>query len=80
MTKLSKYEEECKEVRTDMHDRLKVIHKRTDEILDQVKKTNGRVSALESWKDQFMGGLKVAFTISAFLAFIIKMGWIVLGD
>jgi hypothetical protein len=79
MEKLSTYERECKAMREDMHDKLKVIHKRTDEILEQVKLTNGRVSNLESWKDQFMGGLKVAFTISALLAFFLKMGWLNIG-
>ena len=60
-----------------MHDKLKVIHNRTDEILGQVKITNGRVSKLESWKDQLMGGIKVMSVIAIVLAFLFKMGWII---
>jgi|14BtaG_2_1085337.scaffolds.fasta_scaffold12965_3 tetrahydromethanopterin S-methyltransferase subunit G len=74
MNKLSKYEAECKEVRTNMHDKLKVIHKRVDEILEQVKLTNGRVSALESWKDQFVGGGKVLLLISIILGIFKYLG------
>jgi hypothetical protein len=70
MAKLSKYEEECREVRTDMHDKLKVIHKRVDEILEQAKITNGRVNSLESWKDQFVGGAKVLILFSITLGIL----------
>ena len=63
-------------VRTDMHDKIKVIHNRVDEILGQVRKTNGRVSRLEEWKAQFVGGTKVAGLVAAFFAFSLKMGWI----
>jgi len=66
-------------IRADMHDKIKVIHNRADEILDQVKKTNGRVSALEEWKSQFVGGAKVAGLVGTLLAFSIKMGWIILN-
>lgn len=57
------------ELRKDMRDK---IH----EILKQVKITNGRVSSLESWKDQISGGIKISLTILALIAFIIKMGWV----
>ena len=60
------------ELREDMHNKL-------DEILIQVKKTNGRVSKLEAWKDQCMGGLKVALIIVALLGFLFKIGWINIG-
>ena len=63
-------------VRTDMHDKIKVIHNRVDEILGQVRKTNGRVSRLEEWKALFVGGTKVAGLVAAFFAFSLKMGWI----
>jgi len=66
-------------VRSDMHDKIKVIHNRVDEILGQVKLTNGRVSRLEAWKSQFVGGTKVAGTVAAFFAFSLKMGWITLN-
>ena len=63
-------------VRSDMHDKIKVIHNRVDEILGQVKLTNGRVSRLEASKSQFVGGTKVAGLVAAFFAFSLKMGWI----
>ena len=66
-------------VRTDMHDKIKVIHNRVDEILGQVRKTNGRVSRLEEWKAQFVGGTKVAGLVAAFFAFSLKVGWITLN-
>ena len=78
MAKLTKQEESTIRLREVMHDKLKVIHNRTDEILGQVKITNGRVSKLESWKDQLMGGIKVMSVIALVLAFLFKMGWIVL--
>jgi len=73
-------EEATMKLREVMHDKLKAIHKRTDEILQQVKITNGRVSKLEAWKDQVMGGLKVVLIIAALLAFFLKMGWIIVGN
>ena len=66
-------------VRTDMHDKIKVIHNRVDEILGQVRKTNGRVSRLEEWKAQFVGGTKVAGLVAALFAFSLKVGWITLN-
>tara|TARA_B110000467_G_scaffold66356_1_gene60512 strand:+ start:3251 stop:3475 length:225 start_codon:yes stop_codon:yes gene_type:complete len=60
----------------DMHDRLKAIHKRSDEILEQVKKTNGRVGRLEDWKSQLTGGLKVVLLVIGLFAFMIRMGWV----
>ena len=78
MAKISKQEEVTIKLREVMHDKLKAIHNRVDEILEQVKITNGRVSKLESWKDQLMGGIKVMSVIAIVLAFLFKMGWIVL--
>ena len=60
------------ELRKDMYHKI-------GEILIQVKKTNGRVSKLEAWKDQCMGGLKVTFVIVALVGFLFKIGWINLG-
>jgi hypothetical protein len=57
------------ELRKDMRDK---IH----EILKQVKITNGRVSSLESWRDQVAGGIKILLAILAFLAFVIQIGWV----
>ena len=79
-SKVNKQEEATIKLREVMHDKLKVIHNRADEILEQVKITNGRVSNLESWKDQVMGGLKVILIIAALLAFFLKMGWIIVGN
>ena len=66
-------------VRSDMHDKIKVIHNRVDEILGQVKLTNGRVSRLEAWKSQFVGGAKVVGILATLFAFSLKMGWITLN-
>ena len=66
-------------VRSDMHDKIKVIHNRVDEILGQVKLTNGRVSRLEAWKSQFIGGAKVVGVLATLFAFSLKMGWITLN-
>ena len=76
MAKLTKQDETTIKLREVMHDKLKVIYNRTDEILGQVKITNSRVSKLESWKDQMMGGLKVSSVIAVLLAFLFKMGWV----
>ena len=78
--KVNKQEEVTIKLREVMHDKLKVIHNRVDEILEQVKITNGRVGKLESWRDQVMGGLKVILIIAALLAFFLKMGWIIVGN
>jgi len=75
-SKVNKQEEATIKLREVMHDKLKVIHNRVDEILGQVKITNSRVSKLESWKDQMMGGLKVSSVIAVLLAFLFKMGWV----
>ena len=74
--KANKQEEVTIKLREVMHDKLKVIHNRVDEILGQVKITNSRVSKLESWRDQLMGGLKVSSVIAVLLAFLFKMGWV----
>ena len=66
-------------VRSDMHDKIKVIHNRVDEILGQVKLTNGRVSRLEAWKSQFVGVSKVVGILATLFAFSLKMGWITLN-
>ena len=60
------------ELRKDMHSKVK-------EILTQVKLTNGRVSKLESWKDQVSGALKIILIVAALLAFLFKMGWLRIG-
>lgn len=66
------------EVRLDMYDKIKSIHKRQDEILSQVKITNGRVNKLEAWKDQFVGGAKVLLGVVGLLGFVLKMGWMII--
>ena len=60
------------ELRKDMYYKI-------DKILTQVVKTNGRVNKLEAWKDQVMGGLKVALVIVALAGFLFKIGWITIG-
>ena len=63
----------------DNNELRKDMHYKIGEILVQVKKTNGRVSKLEAWKDQCMGALKIALVIAALLGFFFKIGWINLG-
>ena len=60
------------EIRKDMYHKI-------GEILVQVKKTNGRVNKLESWKDQVSGALKIILIVAALLAFLFKMGWLRIG-
>ena len=60
------------ELRKDMYYKI-------DKILAQVVKTNGRVNKLEAWKDQVMGGLKVALIIFALAGFLFKIGWLTIG-
>jgi len=66
-------------LRKEMMAQFKTTHKRSDEILTQVKVTNGRVTKLESWKDQFMGFLKAVAIIGTLIAFALKMGWVSFG-
>ena len=54
------------ELRKDMYYKI-------DKILAQVIKTNGRVNKLEAWKDQVMGGLKVALIIISLAGFLFKI-------
>ena len=72
MSLQSEFEMTNDELRKDMYHKI-------GEILVQVKKTNGRVSKLEAWKDQCMGGLKVSLVLVALLGFLFKIGWINLG-
>ena len=60
------------ELRKDMYTKIK-------EILSQVKLTNGRVSKLESWKNQMNGALKVLIIVATALGFLFKMGWLKIG-
>lgn len=60
------------ELRKDMYHKI-------GEILIQVKKTNGRVSRLEAWRDQCVGGMKVMIIIVALVGFLFKIGWINIG-
>ena len=42
---------------------LKGMHEKMDETLEQVKKTNGRVNALENWKANLMGKIAILTAI-----------------
>ena len=72
MSLQSEFEMTNDELRKDMYHKI-------GEILVQVKKTNGRGSKLDAWKDQCMGGLKVSLVLVALLGFLFKIGWINLG-
>ena len=69
--------ESTKDMNTD--ELRKDMYYKIDKILAQVVKTNGRVNKLEAWKDQVMGGLKVALVIVALAGFLFKIGWITIG-
>lgn len=65
-------------------DGLLDLKKISDETLEQVKKTNGRVTVLEQWRDNtvnFTKGLKAGGrgTYIA-IATVIGVAWIVFGD
>lgn len=57
----------------------KDMYHKIQEILIQVRKTNGRVNKLEAWKDQCMGGIKVIAIVVGLLSFLFKIGWITIG-
>jgi len=57
----------------------KDMYHKIQEILIQVRKTNGRVNKLEAWKDQCMGGIKVMAIVVGLLGFLFKIGWITIG-
>ena len=63
----------------DNNELRKDMHYKIGEILVQVKKTNGRVSRLEAWRDQCVGGMKVILILTALLGFLFKIGWINIG-
>jgi hypothetical protein len=63
----------------DNNELRKDMHYKVSEILVQVKKTNGRVSKLEAWKDQCVGGMKLSLILIALLGFLFKIGWINIG-
>ena len=63
----------------DNNELRKDMHYKIGEILVQVKKTNGRVSRLEAWRDQCVGGMKVMLILTALLGFLFKIGWINIG-
>jgi hypothetical protein len=60
----------------EMEEARKNIWSKLEEIHREVKKTNGRVNALEAWKNKVTGGVYVLTVIAAIIAFVIRMGWI----
>lgn len=51
--------------------RLDHLDEKLGQILDQTKKTNGRVDKLESWRDKMTGAWVVVSIISPIIAGII---------
>jgi hypothetical protein len=51
-----------------LEERMKSFSEKQDEMLLQVKKTNGRVSSLEKWRAYLVGGGIVIVTL---------VGWII---
>lgn len=56
------------------HDLIIEIHTNVTSILAQCLKTNGRVTALESWRNYIAGGLSLLCLIG------LPMLWILIGD
>jgi hypothetical protein len=50
-----------------MHEQLKHISERSVKTLNQVEKTNGRVSKLERWRDYLVGGGIVVVTVISWI-------------
>ena len=56
------------------HDILVEVHTNVAAILEQCKKTNGRITALESWRNYIAGGLAL------FCLLGLPMMWIMMND
>lgn len=56
-------------------EQIKEVHKDVKEVLEQTKKTNGRVSKLESWQAYIKGGLTIlSILVVPILIYIITKG------
>ena len=56
------------------HDLIIEIHTNVTAILEQCKKTNGRVTALESWRNYIAGGLAL------FCILGLPIAWFIVED
>jgi Flp pilus assembly protein TadB len=61
-------DQEQTELLISIREKMKYFSDRQDEVLEQVKKTNGRVSSLEKWRAYLVGGGIVIVTL---------VGWII---
>lgn len=57
--------------RNSIHDALASLKTTTEAILEQTKKTNGRVSKLENWRSYILGALAALATLMLPIAFMI---------
>lgn len=55
-------------------ERQKAIQEKLDMIYEQVTKTNGRVSALEAWRNQLNGGFRATTLIYSVLSSVLGAG------
>jgi hypothetical protein len=54
-----------------LDERQKAMLAKLELVYDEVKKTNGRVSALETWKSGILGGWRATTVISALIGAVI---------
>jgi hypothetical protein len=57
--------------RNSVHDSLSSINKTMNEVLEQTKKTNGRVSNLENWRAYILGAVAVLTALVLPIVFMV---------